>query len=78
MSTPWRCERGVSHVFGMAWHRPHTVDSRVLLKKWDFTSFATVERYYSRTQQRPHGPDCEGECSCRASLYVRTVGSANA
>lgn len=63
--------RDVPRVFGIAWHRPHTVDSRVLFDKWDFTCFATVDRYYSRTDERPYCPECNGACMCTASLYYR-------
>lgn len=66
-------DRDVSTVFGIAWHRPHTVDSRVLFDTWDFTRLATIDRYYTRTGGRPHCPDCEGPCTCTASLYRRPV-----
>lgn len=65
--------RNVSHAYGLAWHRPHTVDSRALFEKWDFTSLAVVERYYSRTGERPHCPDCDDACTCTASIYTRRV-----
>lgn len=68
--------REVRRAFGIAWHRPHTVDSRVLFEKWKFTSFATVEQYYARTGGRPRCPDCNGDCICTASLYMRTVEAA--
>lgn len=70
-------DRGVPQAFGIAWHRPHTVDSRVLFEKWGFTSFATVERYYARTGGRANCPDCGGSCSCTASLYVQKLPSAD-
>lgn len=65
--------RGVLRVFGIAWHRPHTVDSRVLFEKYDFERLATIDRYYIRTGSRPHCPDCNGTCTCTASLYGRMV-----
>lgn len=69
-------DRGVTRAFGIAWHRPHTVDSRALFEKWDFTSVATVERYYARTGSRLNCPDCEGPCTCSATIYARTVAPA--
>lgn len=66
-------DRGVPRVFGIAWHRPHTVDSRVLFEKYDFACLATIERYYARTGARPHCPDCNGACTCTASLHARTI-----
>lgn len=65
--------RDVSRAFGIAWHRPHTVDSRVLFEKFGFEPWATVERYYARTGGRSGCPDCGGECTCTASLYGRTI-----
>jgi len=66
-------ERRVPRVFGVAWHRPHTVDSRVLFDKHGFTALATVPRYYARTTPRLHCPDCGGFCTCTATLYGRPV-----
>lgn len=67
-------ERGVQHALGIAWHRPDgPPDSRMLFEKWDFTAFATVDRYYSQTGSRPHCPACEDDCTCTASLYARRV-----
>jgi GNAT superfamily N-acetyltransferase len=67
-------ERDVPHAFGIAWHRPHAVDSRCLFDKFGFSRLATVNRYYARTGGRPHCPDCPDECTCTASLYARPVG----
>lgn len=69
-------ERSVSRMVGIAWHRPHTVDSRVLFEKYGFTRLATVERYYTRTGNRPHCPSCDGPCTCTASLFSRTIEAA--
>jgi GNAT superfamily N-acetyltransferase len=69
-------ERDVPRAFGISWHRPHTVDSRVLFEKHGFTGLASVERYYARTTPRPHCPDCDGPCTCTASLYARSLASA--
>ena len=66
-------ERAVPRAFGIAWHRPHTVDSRVLFEKHGFTRLTSVERYYARTTPRPHCPDCDDSCSCTASLYARSL-----
>ena len=66
-------ERGVPRAFGIAWHRPAPVDSRVLFEKYEFTRRATVERYYARTARRPHCPACANTCTCTASLYGRAV-----
>jgi ribosomal protein S18 acetylase RimI-like enzyme len=66
--------RGIRRAVGIAWHRPHTVDSRVLFEKHAFTRLATVERFYDRFQERAHCPDCTGSCTCTASLYVRATG----
>ena len=68
-------DRGVSRVFGIAWHRPAPVGSRVLFEKHDFTRIATIERYYARTSRRPHCPACGGTCTCTASLYGRSESS---
>ncbi len=65
--------RDVRRAFGIAWHRSHTVDSRVLFEKWGFTSFVTVDRYYARTGGRKNCPDCENSCSCSASLFTRSI-----
>ncbi|PSQ73255.1 MAG: hypothetical protein BRD39_04595 [Bacteroidetes bacterium QH_9_64_21] len=65
--------RDVPRAFGIAWHRPAPVDSRVLFETFDFTCLATIERYYSRTGTRPTCPACSGACQCTASLYGRTV-----
>jgi predicted N-acetyltransferase YhbS len=65
--------RDVSRAFGIAWHRPAPVDSRVLFEKFGFTCLATIERYYSRTGTRPTCPACSGACQCNASLYGRTA-----
>jgi len=67
-------ERAVPRAFGIAWHRPAPLDSRMLFEKYDFRRTATVERYYARTGARPHCPVCENQCTCTASLYVRTPG----
>lgn len=65
-------EQGVTHVFGISWHRPTDMrDSRMLFEKWGFEAFATVERYYERTNPRKHCPTCGGPCRCTASLYAR-------
>lgn len=61
----------ISTAFGIAWHRPQTVDSRALFEKYDFTQLASIKQYYARTGGRPHCPDCEGPCTCSASLYCR-------
>lgn len=66
-------EKGVPRAFGLAWHRPHIVDSRVLFENNGFTCLATVDRYYGRFDGRPHCPDCEGACTCTASLYARRM-----
>lgn len=68
-------ERNVSRTVGIAWHRPHSVDSRRLFEKWGFRSVATIERYYARTESRPNCPDCGGPCTCTATLYARTGGN---
>lgn len=68
-------DRHVPRAFGIAWHRPHTVDSRVLFEKYDFECLTTVEEYYSRTGSRPHCPDCSGPCSCTASLFAHTMAT---
>lgn len=65
--------RKVPHVVGIAWHRPHRVDSCVLFEKYDFTCQATIQNYYERVGRRPHCPDCEEYCTCTASLYCRTI-----
>jgi len=65
-------DQGVSRVFGIAWHRPAPVGSRVLFEKHDFTQIATIERYYARTNSRPHCPACGDTCTCTASLYGRS------
>jgi len=70
-------ERAVPMAFGIAWHRPHTVDSRVLFEKSQFARLATVKRYYGRFEERSHCPDCTGSCTCTASLHARRVGSSN-
>lgn len=64
-------ERAVPRAVGIAWHRPHTVDSRVLFKTYGFTRLTTVERYYDRFDERPGCPDCGGRCTCTASLHLR-------
>ncbi|WP_263784332.1 hypothetical protein [Salinibacter grassmerensis] len=66
-------ERAVPRAFGIAWHRPGPVDSRVLFTKYGFTCLATVERYYTRTGTRPTCPVCSGACRCTASLYGRSL-----
>lgn len=66
-------DRGVRQAFGIAWHRPHTVDSRALFEKYGFERLVTVETYYMRTGDRPHCPDCTGPCRCTASLFVRPL-----
>jgi len=65
--------RDISRAFGLAWHRPHTTDSRALFEKHSFRCLATVEAYYGRFERRPQCPDCGGTCSCTASLYARSV-----
>jgi GNAT superfamily N-acetyltransferase len=66
-------DRAVPRVFGIAWHRPAPVDSRVLFEKYAFTRLATVDRYYARTNPRANCPVCKGACTCPASLYGRSV-----
>lgn len=66
-------DRGVPRAFGVSWHRPASVDSRVLFEKYGFTRLATIERFYSRTGMRPNCPVCKGSCRCPASLYGRSV-----
>ncbi len=69
-------ERSVPRAVGIAWHRPHTVDSRVLFEKYGFSPLATVDRYYARTGGRPHCPLCADTCTCTASLFTRTIDRA--
>jgi ribosomal protein S18 acetylase RimI-like enzyme len=59
--------------FGLSWHRPHTVDSRVLFEKHGFTCLASVERYYQQFGNRPFCPDCDETCFCSASIYRRIL-----
>jgi GNAT superfamily N-acetyltransferase len=66
-------ERTIPLAFGIAWHRPHTVDSRVLFEKHGFRRLDTVKRYYDRFEERSRCPDCGANCSCTASLYTRKV-----
>jgi predicted N-acetyltransferase YhbS len=66
--------RSVLRAYGISWHRPHTVDSRALFEKYGFTSVATIDHYYCRTDERPHCPHCEDNCTCTASLYTRSIG----
>jgi len=66
-------KQDVSRAFGIAWHRSDAVDSRVLFEKHDFDVVATVDQYYKRTTPRPDCPDCDGPCSCSATLYVRRL-----
>lgn len=70
-------ERDVPRAFGISWHRPHTVDSRVLFEKFEFTCLTSVERYYARLDERSDCPDCGGPCTCTASLYARPLASAH-
>ena len=66
-------DTGVPRAVGISWHRSHTVDSRALFEKHGFTCRTTIERYYDRFEERPHCPDCDGPCSCTASLYARSI-----
>lgn len=66
-------DRNVPRAFGIAWHRPAPIDSRVLFEKYEFTCLATVDRFYSRTGTRANCPVCNGSCTCPASLYGRPV-----
>lgn len=66
-------ERDVPRAAGIAWHRPQTVDSRVLFEKYAFTRLVSVERYYTRTTPRANCPDCGDPCTCTASLYRRGI-----
>lgn len=70
-------KRSVNCAVGISWHHPeHSHDSRVLFEKWDFEPLATIDRYYQRTGGRPQCPVCGDECTCAASLYLRTgIGS---
>jgi len=65
--------RAVPRAFGIAWHRAHTVDSRVLFEKHGFTRLTTTERYYERTGGRSDCPDCGTPCTCTASLHTRLL-----
>lgn len=69
-------DRNVPRAFGIAWHRPGPVDSRVLFEKYEFRCLTTVERYYARTDTRPHCPVCPHTCQCTASLYGRSLQPA--
>ena len=69
-------DRGVPRAVGIAWHRRAGIDSRVLFEKYGFTCVATVERYYSRTDSRPHCPVCTDACTCTASLYSRLIAQS--
>lgn len=71
-------KRDVPRVFGIAWHRPAPIDSRVLFEKYEFTRLATVERYYARTGRRTNCPVCTDTCTCPASLYGRSVDQSSA
>lgn len=68
-------DRGISRTFGIAWHRPSPPDSRILFEKHGFTRLATIDRYYARTDSRPHCPACGDTCTCTASLYGRSTSS---
>jgi GNAT superfamily N-acetyltransferase len=65
---------GAEGVIGVAWHRESHPDSRPLFEKFDFEAVATVEEYYAKTHGRGgHCPDCDGECTCDATIYRRPV-----
>jgi len=55
--------------FGVAWLRPHTVDSSALFEKFGFDRLDTVAEYY-RGSRGEHGcPDCGRPCTCTAAIY---------
>lgn len=70
-------DREVPCAVGIAWHRPHPVDSRVLFEKYDFRCHATVDQYYEHLGRRQHCPNCGGQCDCSASLYGRSISTAS-
>ena len=62
-------------VVGLSWHREDHVDSRQLFEKFGFEAAATVEEYYAKAHDDP-GPcvDCDGVCSCNATIYRKPLG----
>lgn len=68
-------EHDVPHAYGVSWHRPHRngADSRALFEKFGFDRVGAFERYYARSGERLHCPDCEGDCQCTASIYHKPL-----
>lgn len=65
----------VGAAFGTAWLRPDTVDSSALFEKLGFARLETVENYYRRMEFERDCPDCEGTCTCSATIYGKAIAS---
>lgn len=63
----------VPQAVGIAWRREHHPDSRALFDAFGFHRLATVDLFYDRVAPRVHCPDCNGPCTCAATLYVRSI-----
>lgn len=65
----------VARAYGISWHRPRRdgADSRAVFEKLEFDCLGTYERFYQRTSPRSQCPDCDGECTCTASIYGKTL-----
>lgn len=66
-------DKDVPRAFGISWHRDDHPDSRTIFDKFGFTSLGAYERFYDRTGERQHCPDCGGYCTCTASIYALTL-----
>lgn len=67
-SFDWGADR-VPLMLVVLWRREEAVDSGALARKFEFTHVCTLENYYV---DRGACPDCDGECTCTATVAVRS------
>jgi ribosomal protein S18 acetylase RimI-like enzyme len=68
-------EQSVEYAYSVSWNREHTVDSRVLFDKFEFSAVSTVEDYYQKLPDTVTCIDCTGKCTCEATIYKKKLGT---
>ncbi|QCW05246.1 GNAT family N-acetyltransferase [Natrinema pallidum] len=64
-------EHDAAQAIGTSWRRSDHIDSSVLFEKFGFESIKEVENYYEG--DREDCSDCDGQCTCNATVYWREL-----
>lgn len=67
------CE--VAGVVAVSWHRDNHHDSRALFETLGFDAAEVHDDYYARLSEDVYCIDCDGSCTCGATVFIKQICS---